>query len=236
MERGEDLLAGRLHVVDPPAVVDRRVDDLVLGPGDLPAAGAAVRELAVRSIATASSTQVPERLGDVGREERPPAAPAAPPRRRDRPGRARRGGAARARRRRSSRCRAARRSPSTGRAPPARSGTLAIDPTSSRSDHDDEAQDDRVAVAPPGCRVDEDRRPDDVADDPVDDLDRDARSRRAGGSTAAGRPVPVSRIRSPSSQTTNTSAWTGLSTSQPAGSRTHRDHRIHAGVPAAAVP
>ena len=39
-------------------------------------------------------------------------------------------------------------------------------------DDDDEAQDHRVAIAPPRGRVDEDRRSDDVADDPVDDLDR----------------------------------------------------------------
>jgi hypothetical protein len=40
------------------------------------------------------------------------------------------------------------------------------------SDHHEEAQDDGIAVAPPRRRVDEDRRPDDVADDPIDDLDR----------------------------------------------------------------
>ena len=39
-------------------------------------------------------------------------------------------------------------------------------------DDDHEAQDHGIAIAPPRRRVDEDRRPDDVADDPVDHLDR----------------------------------------------------------------
>ena len=51
-------------------------------------------------------------------------------------------------------------------------GALSIAATSAAIDDDDEAQDHRVAVASPRRRMDEERRPDDVAHDPVDDLDR----------------------------------------------------------------
>src|SRR3954467_7413431 len=46
VERRDPLIPRRVHVVDPPAVIDRRVDHLVLGPAELPATGASVRELA----------------------------------------------------------------------------------------------------------------------------------------------------------------------------------------------
>jgi hypothetical protein len=58
---------------------------------------------------------------------------------------------------------------------PSQLGTLDRDarhgPDQLRADDDDEAEDDRVAIPPPRRRVDEDRRADDVANDPVDDLD-----------------------------------------------------------------
>src|SRR5437667_805509 len=120
VERGQDLLPGRFHVVDPPAVVDRRVDDLVLRAGHLPAAGASVGVLAFAG----HDALLSQGCGRA-REHRPRGAAttalAARPPPPGRPWPARPGGVAHARRRRSWRCPAARPWRSTGRARPARS-------------------------------------------------------------------------------------------------------------------
>ena len=140
------------------------------------------------------------------------------PRRSGRPRPARRGAAARARRRRSSRSPGARSWPPSGRARHADRGTL-HGPDEGAIDDDDEAQDDRVAIAPPRGRMDEDRRAEDVPDHAVDDFDRVVVS-PSSISHGAGPQGPVSEGRSPSSQTTKTSAWTGPSTSRPSANRT----------------
>ena len=166
----EDVLARRLHVVDPLAVIAACVDDLVLEAGDLPATRAARVEQLV-SHRDLPSAERAERLGHEARRlafqpsDRVSATTGSST-------------ASQARWRRpcstTAACAMSRGAAvASERASSARSTGLGRHRPDERGlDDDDERQHDRAALTPPRRRMDEQRVADDVPDDPVHDLHR----------------------------------------------------------------